>query len=296
MMDCGVICFLGAGIGRAGDDRAGSPRRCRVLASGAPNRRAFKKQLEDGRARLCFVGMSNCGKSFRSNQLRETLGFNMISVDEEIEEVILPELEALGYKGIEGMAQWMGFPYEDRFKKNEKKYLEIEENITASVDPEEGQSFVLDTTGSVIYMPRPVLQSLRDNFLVVHFLASDNMVSEMIENYFKMPKPVSWGDSYNQMDGEDGDKALRRLHNAQVSESLIKTSLPAVKPSNSIHAKYHVFLRRCYPELLAARRKQYEQLAHVSIPAETSLSYDVSCDELLEITTDLLSPCYKSGI
>jgi len=185
----------------------------------------------------------------------------MTSVDEEIEEAILPELEALGFKGIEGMAQWMGFPYEDRFKKNEKKYLGIEETITASVDPEEGKNFVLDTTGSVIYMPRPILQSLRQKYLVVHFLASDDMVSEMIENYFKTPKPVSWGDSYNQMDGEDGDKALRR----------------------------------CYPDLLATRRKQYEQLAHVSIPAETTLSYDISCDDLLEITADLLSPCYKSG-
>mmetsp|Transcript_23655 Transcript_23655/g.93364 ORF Transcript_23655/g.93364 Transcript_23655/m.93364 type:complete len:262 (-) Transcript_23655:969-1754(-) len=260
-MDGGAVCFLGAGVGRVGVDRARSRRRCQVFASGAPNRRTFKKQLEDGNARLCFVGMSNCGKSFRSNQLRETRGFNMTSVDEEIEEAILPELEALGFKGIEGMAQWMGFPYEDRFKKNEKKYLGIEETITASVDPEEGKNFVLDTTGSVIYMPRPILQSLRQKYLVVHFLASDDMVSEMIENYFKTPKPVSWGDSYNQMDGEDGDKALRR----------------------------------CYPDLLATRRKQYEQLAHVSIPAETTLSYDISCDDLLEITADLLSPCYKSG-
>lgn len=104
----------------------------------------------------------------------------------------------------------MGMPYDERFAANQNRYLEVEERITSTVEPAEGKNFVLDTTGSVVYLPQPVLNSLRDHYLVVHFYISDEMITEMIENYFKNPKPVVWGNAYNRREEEDGDQALRR--------------------------------------------------------------------------------------
>eukprot|EP00188_Purpureofilum_apyrenoidigerum_P002907 Plantae.Rhodophyta-Purpureofilum_apyrenoidigerum.ctg29573.p1 GENE.Plantae.Rhodophyta-Purpureofilum_apyrenoidigerum.ctg29573~~Plantae.Rhodophyta-Purpureofilum_apyrenoidigerum.ctg29573.p1 ORF type:complete len:265 (+),score=47.79 Plantae.Rhodophyta-Purpureofilum_apyrenoidigerum.ctg29573:69-863(+) len=227
----------------------------------APNRHSFREQLERGNLRLCLVGMSNCGKSFRSNQLANELGFEKLSVDEEIERVLVPELELLGYSGIEGLASWMGFPYNEKFKKNEGRYLEIEEGLTSAVDPPKGSNFVLDTTGSVIYMPPKVQQKLRDRFLVVHFNATDEMLSAMIENYFKSPKPVAWGDAYQRENNEDPDEALKR----------------------------------CYPNLLRARRERYHKLAHISIPAEVSLSPEIGCDDFIEAIAQVLSPGLKAS-
>lgn len=75
--------------------------RTAVFAS-APNRSHFRKQLDEGEARLCVVGMSNCGKSFRSTQLNTSKGFELACVDDKIEGVLEPELIQMGYSGIAG--------------------------------------------------------------------------------------------------------------------------------------------------------------------------------------------------
>lgn len=73
-----------------------------AIAGDAPNRNMFRRQLENNQVRLCLIGMSNCGKSFRSSELEENQNFKKRSVDEEIEQVLGPELTNLGYSGIEG--------------------------------------------------------------------------------------------------------------------------------------------------------------------------------------------------
>jgi shikimate kinase len=202
---------------------------------------------------LCFIGMSNCGKSHWSTQLERELGFRMVSVDEEIEDAIAPELAAAECSGIDGMAQWMGFPSDERFKANEATYLGHEENLTAAAvataagaggDP---ANFVLDSTGSVIYLSQATLEKMQSRFLVVHLEASDDMLEKMADNYFLTPKPVVWGDCYRQKDGEEPEDALRRS----------------------------------YPELLRTRRARYHALAHVTIPANFALNRDVSLNQLL---------------
>lgn len=196
-------------------------------------REEFDARLLDESARLCLVGMSNCGKSHWSAQLKTQMGFALARVDDEIEKALGDELEGLGYSGIDGLAEWMGYPTDERFARNQKIYLDLEERVTAAaaVMKQEG-NYVLDTTGSVIYLSDETLENIRANFLVIHLEASDDMMDAMIAKYFQTPKPVVWGNSFNSHPTETVEEALRR----------------------------------CYPELLKERRKLYSQVAHIAVP------------------------------
>lgn len=205
-------------------------------------------QLEASSAlSICFVGMSNCGKSYWSRQLKTHRDFFVVSVDEEIERAIEPELTALGFSGIDGMAEWMGFPSDERFSKNQDIYLKYEESITGKTSPRKYKNSVLDTTGSVIYLSEETLARIRKQYLVVNLEASDDMLNFMTKNYFATPKPVVWGNAYQPEQGEEPMDAMRR----------------------------------CYPNLLRERRKKYAAISHVTVPAELYLGSEMKLDEFL---------------
>jgi hypothetical protein len=212
----------------------------------------FDNRVMRGEMRVCLVGMSNCGKSHWSTQLHTGCGYSLVCVDAEIEKAIEPELCRLGFAGIDGMAEWMGFPTDSRFAANQDVYLTYEEKITAAAIASggaTGTNYVLDTTGSVVYLSRATLDALRASFLVIHLEASDDMLEMMTDNYFLTPKPVAWGDSFDQKQGETADCALRR----------------------------------CYPRLLRERRARYAKLAHVTIPGAVSLSRDLHLPGFLDL-------------
>lgn len=209
----------------------------------------FDKLMAEQKMSLCFVGMSNCGKSHWSERLQREMGFSRTCVDDEIERAIKPELESLGYEGISGLAEWMGYPSDERFAEHEARYLELEEHITATTSPSASSNFVLDTTGSVIYLNSKTLSILRDTFLIVHLSASEDMLEEMKVAFFETPKPVVWGDSYSRL----------------ASESTIDS------------------LKRCYDGLLQERFKRYSKLAHVAIPASVSRDPETKMSEFLHV-------------
>lgn len=198
----------------------------------------FDKLVSSDALPVCFIGMSNCGKSHWSYQLHDTLEFDLFSVDDHIEDSLKDILSQEGHVGISGLANWMGFPSDAQFAKHQAIYLAAEESITAGAAVPEGRNCVLDTTGSVVYLTDAVRNLLMKHYLVIHLEASDDLLDVMTENYFQTPKPVVWGDAYNRQDGETVDEALRR----------------------------------CYPNLLKERRDRYARMAHVTIPAATCLS------------------------
>ncbi|GJD10718.1 hypothetical protein Gasu2_48940 [Galdieria sulphuraria] len=154
---------------------------CRIVQNYANlSRREFDDLLKQSQLRICLVGMSNCGKTLRSLQLAQQFGFERFCVDDKIEQQISNVLQVQGYSsGIEGVAKWMGYPFEERFYRNQELYLK--------------RSFVLDTT-------------------VVHLEAPEDMLQEMIQLYFEAPKPVIWGDSFQPLPNEDGISALKRCY------------------------------------------------------------------------------------
>lgn len=218
-------------------------------------REEFDKDLENERIRICLVGMSNCGKSHWSAQLMRQMNFSLVGVDDEIEKVLEPELCTQGFSGIDGLAEWMGFPTDKKFARNQRKYLDIEEQVTANAAViESKRNYVLDTTGSVIYLSNETLDLLRTNFLVIHLEASDDMMDVMIRNYFATPKPVVWADCFKANSTETPEQALRR----------------------------------CYPILLKQRRDLYSRLAHVTIPGAFARSQTTSLLDIVEYVRQCL--------
>lgn len=183
---------------------------------------------------LSLVAMSNVGKTYQSGEL-ERAGFKRYGCDDLIEKRLGPELQALGYEGIKDVAKWMGYPYEERYSRNSKRYLELEgevvEEALDDIEKSEHPRVVIDTTGSVIYLPRTTLARLSAMTRVVYLDAPDFIKEDLFRQFIDEPKPVCWGDSFSQNAGESNKDALAR----------------------------------CYPGLLAYRAARYAKLAHITL-------------------------------
>lgn len=201
----------------------------------------FDAHVEKGTFRLAFVGMSNAGKSYRSKKLCDEAGFLWYEVDKEIE-------EALSLSSTDTLSSWLGYPTSLGYPAREKEYLALENKCTRKASMEtNGKNLVFDTTGSVAQLEKETLTALKGNYLVVHLDVGEGSLTRMIEKFFEDPKPVAWGEYFEQKEGEDEETALRR----------------------------------CYPTLLTERLKKYRSLAHVTILAGEV--YDTSAEETLAI-------------
>ncbi|MBI5412160.1 hypothetical protein HZA43_03210 [Candidatus Peregrinibacteria bacterium] len=218
----------------------------------------FDQALRDNRLALSFIGMSNTGKTFWAKRL-EKIGFRRWSCDDEIERRLGNELKALGYQGIEDVAEWMGLPQEERSTGNQQKYLAHEtdsmRDILSEINPPKARFhnrafrglWVIDTTGSFIYTDPDVITKVQENTLIVWIQATAEMKDLLFKQFLEHPKPVIWGDQYQPLSGETPEAALRR----------------------------------CYPKLLEYRTARYAKIADVAIPYE-HLPKETTGSEILE--------------
>ena len=130
---------------------------------------------------ITFIGMSGCGKSYWSERIAKEKDFQRFCCDDLIEEKLSIELKALGYSGINDMAKWMGMPWSKQFKENEQKYLNseievmqdlIEKLKSNTVGGNAGKAVVIDTTGSIIYTGKAILESLHRFSRIVYLEAN----------------------------------------------------------------------------------------------------------------------------
>ncbi len=188
-----------------------------------------QKQFDDAIAtqsiKIAFVGMSNVGKTKVSKSLAKAGAVTRFEVDEEIG-------KQLQIASITSLADWMGFPYEEKYATAENAYLELENAATQKGMEESVAPCALDTTGSVIYLPEKTLRALQKDWLIVHIAVVPSDVEELYKNYIAMPKPVVWSGMYSENAGESRAEALKRS----------------------------------YKELLKNRVERYRTLADVSIP------------------------------
>ena len=203
----------------------------------------FKIKLENKDLKIAFIGMSNTGKSFRSDELHDIEQFDYIHVDDEIQ-------KDLCLDSMSEMAEWLGYPFDMRYADRSKEYLALEEKHTANREYLQSKNnFVLDTTGSVIYLSKQTKEYLKKNYLLILLDIEQDKLEDMKKLFFKEPKSVYWGNSFSQGDNEDNIDALKR----------------------------------CYPKLLEDRKNMYRDLADIIIPGEISQYKGLSIHRFLEI-------------
>src|SRR3989338_2266200 len=150
----------------------------------------FDAHIKNGTCRIAFIGMSNAGKSYRSRVLQNNADFLWYQVDAEIE-------KALGFKNIEEVSAWIGYPSNETYKERERKYLELEKEFTEHAAMQtKGKNLVFDTTGSVVHLAPETLQILHENCLVIHMEIGQDSMHHMVDLFFKEPKPVAWGEYF----------------------------------------------------------------------------------------------------
>jgi len=194
---------------------------------------------EDSRQviKLSFIGMSGAGKSYWSQKLAGA-GFRVIRVDDRIEQKLAPELAAGGYRGIGGVAAWMGWPDQPAYREREEKYLarEIESMNEAlnEIERSRDEGIVLDTTGSVVYTGDEICRRMQSLATVVYLAATLEEEKILIARYLTDPKPVLWADQFVPRAGEPASDTVAR----------------------------------CYPQLIEHRKKLYEKYAHRVVSME----------------------------
>jgi shikimate kinase len=202
--------------------------------------------------KLSLIGMSGTGKSHWAQKLAAA-GFRVIGVDDRIEKKLAPQLAAGGYHGIGGVAAWMGWPDDPAYGEREKSYLECEvESMGEALDEIQSsgdEGIILDTTGSVVYTGEEICRRMQSLTTVVYLKASRAEEEILIARYLSEPKPVLWGDQFVQRSGESTPEAIPR----------------------------------CYPQLIAHRKKLYERYAHRVVLMERLRDVNLNARGFLEL-------------
>lgn len=184
--------------------------------------------------RLALIGMSGSGKTFWTKKLAEK-GAPAVFCDDEIEQRLAPRLGPGGYRGINGVAAWMGWPDNPTYAQREAEYLSEEihalDEVLQRLEQNPEKSLVLDTTGSLIYAGNHLLMRLRRQMTIVYLAATEQERQLLIERYLNDPKPVLWRGAFQAKPGEEPRETVAR----------------------------------CYPALIEARRRSYEALAHCTL-------------------------------
>jgi shikimate kinase len=211
--------------------------------------------------RLSLIGMAGSGKSYWSTRLAAH-GFLRFCCDDLIAEKLAPELTGPD-NGTLSMGEWMGFPYEPRYKDHESRYLASEGDVMIEIieyldnmkDCPEG-NIVVDTTGSVIYTVEETLERLRRYTTIVYLSIPPQVREQLLEAYLTNPHPMVWRDAFHQEPHETNEEALAR----------------------------------CYPILVSQRQGLYERYADVTIDYHRRRSQDFGVREFLEAARKIAEP------
>jgi shikimate kinase len=188
--------------------------------------------------------------------MAEERGFTLYDCDAMIEQRLLDELTELGLSGLQGVAEWMGEPDSAHFPERQSRYLALEIEVMREIIAKLGsdgwglgEDIVIDTTGSVIYTDADILNSLKQRSRIIYLGVPESELEFMFQQYFDDPKPVVWGDLFSKQENEDTVQALRR----------------------------------CYPELIRARTREYSAYADVTLVMDRKSRDRFSTGRLLNL-------------
>lgn len=200
--------------------------------------------------------MSGTGKSHWSQKLVH-FGFRHLCCDDLIEEKLGHILKRQGYRGIHDVARWMGQPYEPRYPKTSHEYVKVEIDVMTELLSKLEQAsvkdnIILDTTGSVIYVPSVVISKLKRYTTLVYLETPSSVREQMLQRYIKDPKPVIWGEAFSQRAGESHKDAIIR----------------------------------CYPKLLRYRSQKYEAMSDLVVQHKIHANELFTPHDLIELIHD----------
>lgn len=162
---------------------------------------------------IALVGMSGVGKSFWARRLANDLGFTVHDCDAEIGRRLSSIVTAEpGEELVHALGRWMGMPWTPGYAEREARYLALEEAVTREALDATHEGHVLDTTGSVIYLPAPLLDAIRTRCRVVYLRTPEVRREAMLRRYLEEPKPVVWSGAFRTEDGERPEAALPRAY------------------------------------------------------------------------------------
>lgn len=201
---------------------------------------------------ITLIGMSGTGKSHWSQKLVD-YGFKRFCCDDIIESKLVHILKEKGFQGIHDVAKWMGQPYDAQYPDTSDEYLRIEIEVMQDLlrrlqHISVRENIVLDTTGSVIYVPDTIITQLRKCTTLIYLETPESVRKHMFERYIQDPKPVIWGSLFTKKAGESNIDALSR----------------------------------CYPTLLSYRTTRYETIADIVIKHNLHTSDQFTPDNLIE--------------
>ncbi|MEP1229968.1 MAG: hypothetical protein ABJG88_04775 [Litorimonas sp.] len=204
-------------------------------------RAEFEARYTAGNLRIALIGMSNIGKSYTATRLTKHYDMSLIEVDKII-------WQQLGQGSMADFADWQGQPYSKDYAAREAKSIELETQATLEALAMQSRNPLLDTTGSVIYTDKTVLETLKSKYFIVHIRASKHAVNMLKKQYFKTPKPLIWRHHYHDVAGKT--------------------------PTESI--------QHCYPDLLSSRAKAYAELADHSLESDFILNPDTDTSDVFK--------------
>ena len=195
----------------------------------------FDERSRDHQLVVTVFGMSNVGKSYWSRAL-ENMGWHRIWADGRLHRT-LERAGLLRDATDEGLARWLGMPYEEGFADRQRRLLELEAELFWEIAHElevgEIGNTVMDPGGSFIYAGAVLCEAVQARSLMVYVEATPQMHQEMFERFIAFPKALLWPPgSFEQRPGEHAREALAR----------------------------------CYSKLLETRAQTYAKYADVTIP------------------------------
>tara|TARA_B100000686_G_scaffold63474_1_gene68113 strand:- start:245 stop:919 length:675 start_codon:yes stop_codon:yes gene_type:complete len=202
---------------------------------------------------IALIGMSGAGKSYWSKKMEEK-GYRWYHCDEMIAERLGTEVIGKGDTTL-NLAKWMGQPFSQGYIKAEQLYLELEETVVEHIcnelelSNETNNPVVIDTTGSLIYMQKKILDRLRSLTKIIYLGVPEEKHEQLFENFINDPKPVIWEGKFKPRKGETPQNALRR----------------------------------CYRDLLSFRNERYCLLADYVLDYSFHQSPHREVDELLDL-------------
>jgi len=165
--------------------------------------------------RLCLIGMSGVGKSYWTRRLARH-GLRPHDCDAGIAAGLRSVVTPLaGESPVHALGRWMGMPSTPEFCEREARYLALEASVTQaalSAATKLPGPHVIDCTGSVIYLPAPLLLDLRRECRVVYLRTPERRFATLLERYLREPKPVVWAGAYAPRPNESEADALGRCY------------------------------------------------------------------------------------